>query len=113
MAVHRRVGVEVYDPEFGRGALQPLEMCRRMHPLELLEGGQWRVVIREVGIQALRDQVIADGTQALGCLGMVRTHVVQMAIAMGDESRDTHCNLSVATGTPPAAPRPAMERVED
>ncbi len=96
--VHGRVRIEMNDAQLRRGALQALEMRRSMHALELLEARLRRVVIGKVRIQSLSDQVIADGIQALRGLGVVGTHVVQLAIAMGDECSARHYGLSAADG---------------
>jgi hypothetical protein len=61
-----------------------------MHAHQLLEGRERRVVIHEIGIDPLGDQVIADGGKALRALRVMRTHVVQLAVAMGDEGCGRH-----------------------
>jgi hypothetical protein len=56
----------------------------------LLESRQRRVVINEIGIDALGDQVIVDGSEALRAFRVMRPHIVQLAVAMGDEGSGRH-----------------------
>jgi len=90
MRVHRGIRVEVHDALFRRGALDALQMGGRMHAHQLLEGRERCVVVDEVGIDPLGDQVIVDGGQALRALRMMRTHVMQLAVTMGDEGGSRH-----------------------
>ena len=90
MRIHRSVGIEMDDPHFRRGALDAFEMRGRMDAQQLFEGGQRRVVVHEIGVDALGDQVIVDGGQTLRAFRVMRPHVVQLAVAMGDEGSGGH-----------------------
>ena len=75
-------------------------MGSRMHAQQLLEGSQRRVVIHEIGVDALGDQVIVDGGETLRAFRVMRTHVVQLAVAMGDKGSTSLVSLC----------EPALER---
>jgi hypothetical protein len=47
-------------------------------------------VVVEIGIDPLGDQVIVDGRKTLRTFRVMRTHVVQLAVAMGDEGSGRH-----------------------
>ena len=57
---------------------------------QLLEGGERCIVIAEIGIDPLSNQVIIDGSQTLRAFRMMRTHIMQQAVAMGDEGSGCH-----------------------
>ena len=90
MRVHRGVRVEMHDAVFRRGTLDAFQVRRRMHAQQLLERGERRVVIDEIRIEPLGDQVIVDGGQTLRAFRMMRAHVVQLAVAVGDEGSGCH-----------------------
>jgi hypothetical protein len=96
VSVHRRVRIEVHDAQLGRGALESFQMPGGMHAMQLLQGRQGGVVIDKIRIEPLRNQVIADRGEALRSFRMIGTHVVQLAVAVGDEGSGGHCFLSVA-----------------
>ncbi len=67
-----------------------------VHTLRLCEGRQGGGVIDEIGIDALGDQVVVDGGETLRAFRVMRTHVMQLAVAMGDEGSGRHLfSLSV------------------
>jgi len=80
----------VHHPHFRRSPLDALQMGGRMDPEQLLEGRQRCVVINEIGVDALRNQVIVDSRETLRAFRVMRTHVVQLAVAMGDEGSGCH-----------------------
>ena len=57
---------------------------------QLFEGGEWRVVIDEIRVNSLSDQVIVDGSQTLRAFRVMRTHIVQLAITMGNDGSGCH-----------------------
>lgn len=61
-----------------------------MNAQQLLEAGKRRIVINEIGINPLRDQVIVDGGKTLGALRVMRSHIMQLTVAMGDEGSGRH-----------------------
>ena len=65
-------------------------MGSRVHPQQLLKGGKRCVVVNEIGINTLSNQVIIDGGQTLWAFRVMRTHVMQLAVAMGDEGSGCH-----------------------
>jgi hypothetical protein len=57
---------------------------------QLFKGGERRVVVDEIGVDPLGDQVIIDGGQTLRAFRVMRTHVVQLAVTMGDDGSGRH-----------------------
>jgi hypothetical protein len=84
--VRAHVGVGVHRVQaFGRRGLEDLAHVERgVGAAELLFGGQRRVVGNHVVEQALDQQVVVDGAQALGAFRVVRAHVVAGAVGVGD-----------------------------
>ena len=54
------------------------------------QAGQQAVVIHEVGVDTLGDQVIVDSGETLRAFRVMRTHVMQLAVAMGDKGSGRH-----------------------
>ena len=61
-----------------------------MHPQQLLEGRQRCVVVNKISINALSDHVVIDGSKALRAFRVMRAHVMQLAVAVGDEGSGCH-----------------------
>ena len=61
-----------------------------MDAQQLLEGGDRGVVINEIGVDPLGDQVVIDGGETLRAFRVMRTHVVQLAVTMGDDGSGRH-----------------------
>jgi hypothetical protein len=72
------------------GLLLVVDVVTRMHPQQLLDFRQRRVVKLQVNIKPRSDQTIIDGAQSIGALRMMRTHVVLPAVAMGNEGGGCH-----------------------
>ena len=90
MRTHRRIRVEVGNSLLRRRALDPLQMRSRMYAQQLFKGCQRCVVVGEIGIDPLRDQVVADGGEAGGRLRMIGAHIVQLAISVRNECGSGH-----------------------
>ena len=88
--IHRGIGIEVHHAQFRRGTLDALEVGGRMHTQQLFERSQRRIVIHEVGVDTLGDQVIVDSGETLRAFRVMRTHVMQLAVAMGDKGSGRH-----------------------
>jgi len=69
-----------------RGVADGSHIFERMHARQLLIGSQRRFVAREPRREARRDQLVLDGGEPLGALGMVRPHVVLQAVGVRDKS---------------------------
>lgn len=65
-------------------------MRGRVNTQQLFEGSERCVVIDKIGIDPLSDQVIIDGCQALRTFRVMRTHIVQLAITMGNDGSGCH-----------------------
>lgn len=61
-----------------------------MNTHKLLESRKRRVVIIEIGVDSLSDEMIVDGGKTLRAFRVMRAHVVQLAVAMGDEGSGRH-----------------------
>ena len=90
MRVHCSVRIEMNYTMFRRGALDAFQMRSRMHAQQLFKGCQWGIVINKVGIKPLRDEVIADSGQTLRAFRVMRTHVMQLAVAVGNKGSGRH-----------------------
>ena len=84
-------------------------MGGRMDTQQLLKRGQRRIVINEIRINPLGDQMIIDGGKTLRTLRVMRTHIVQLTVAMGDEGSGCHLfSFSLRTGALGGARRNAI-----
>jgi hypothetical protein len=61
-----------------------------MNPQQLLECRQRRIVINKIGIDPLSDQMVIDRCQTLRTFRVMRAHIMQLAVAMGDEGSGCH-----------------------
>ena len=61
-----------------------------VNPQQLFKGRQRSIVIAEISIDALRNQMVIDRGQTLRTLRVMRAHVVQLAVAMGNEGSGGH-----------------------
>ena len=78
------------NTQLGGCTLDALKVRSRMDAQQLFEGRRRRVVVNEIGIDSLGNQVIVDGSQTLRAFRMMRTHIMQLAVAMGDEGSGCH-----------------------
>jgi len=105
MRIHGGIRIEMDDAMLGRSTLDALEVRCRMDAQQLFEGCQRGIVINKIGIDPLRNQVIIDGRQTLRAFRVMRPHVVQLAVAMGNESSGCHFvvlfRLFVSSNRPP------------
>ena len=83
-------GVKVHDAMFGRSTLDALKVRGGMNAHQLFKGGERRIVIDKIGVDPLGNQVIVDGCEALRTFRVMRTHVVQLAVTMGDDGSGRH-----------------------
>ena len=95
MRIHRGIRVQMYDAGFGRSSLDAFEVRSRVDSQQLLKGRQRCVVINEIGIDPLRYEVIVDGRQTLRTFRVVRAHIMQLTVPVGDEGCCCHllCSL--------------------
>ena len=84
--VHRRIRIEVHGAPFRGRVADRAHVIGRMHPRELLVGGERRLVAHELRADIRAGDVLFDRAQALRALGMVRAHVVLQAVGVGDKS---------------------------
>jgi hypothetical protein len=82
---HGGIRVEVDDAALGCVLADMAHVFRRVDADDLLQRGEGRIVESQIEIQPGGDQPVADGGEALRALRMVRTHIVQPAVAVGDE----------------------------
>lgn len=73
-----------------------------MHTQQLFKSSQRRIVINEIGINPLGNQVIVDSGKTLRALGVMRTHIVQLTVTMGDKGSGRHL-FSLCEPAPEAA----------
>ena len=99
VGVHVGVGVDRMEAFLRRSVHQLVDVIRRMGAAELLHGGQRRVVGNHVVEQALDQQVVVDGAQALGAFGVVVAHVVQGTVGVRDVGGQ-HGSRSPVPGQP-------------
>ena len=74
--VHRGVRIEMHRPRARRGLADRFHVLQRMHAAKLLVARERRVVAREVLAEAGSDELVLDGREALGALGMMHAHFV-------------------------------------
>jgi MoxR-like ATPase len=89
-----------------------------MHARQLLVGGERRVVALEELSNPRGDQLILDGREALGTLGVPRTHLVLEAVGVRDECHSHASNhtlynraMLLKTQFKPAAARTPLEQL--
>ena len=56
-----------------------------MRAQQMLRIGNRRIMVGKIKIETGGDQPVLDRADAVGTLGVVRAHVVQQAVAVGDE----------------------------
>ena len=84
--VHAGVWVDPEVAFFGSGIQDALHVFGRVGACELCVGGQGRVIAAHVVQQALGQQHVIDGAQALGTFGMIFPHFVACAVEVRDVS---------------------------
>ena len=70
--------------------LHVVDVFPRMYPQQLRFVGQRGIVKLQIDVESGSNQPIADRTQSIRTLWMVRTHVVLPAVAMGDKGGNRH-----------------------
>jgi hypothetical protein len=85
MRVHRRVGIEVADTRLGARRLDGGDVVFIVHACNLFTRRGGRFEMRDMRVEAARDQAVGHGVEPVGALGMIRSHVVQPARRMRDE----------------------------
>ena len=84
--VHGRVGIEMHDAKARRRGLNGIEITRLVHALQLLARGFGRFALLHVVDEPRGNQLIVNRRQPRRAFGVMRAHVVQQAIAVGNES---------------------------
>ena len=84
MGVHRGVGIQVHNTGLGRGGFDFINVRRIVHPNQLIPARGGSLVLAQQAKQPRGDKLILDGAQALGRLGVIASHIVQLALRMGD-----------------------------
>ena len=82
---HSRIRVEVNNAALWRALGNPAHVFRRMNPFNLLESSKGCIVEGQVHVQTCGYQPIVDGGKPLGTFGMMRAHVVQPTVTVGNE----------------------------
>jgi hypothetical protein len=80
--VHRRVRVEVHGAGLRRHFADRPHVLHRMHPRELLVGGERRFEPGQDRIEPRGDELVLDRREPLRPLGMMASHLVLEAIGM-------------------------------
>ncbi len=84
IGAHRGVGIDVVQARGRRFRLDRRDVSRAVHARELVALRRRRRVMHEVAVESGADQAIADRTQPVGALGVIRPHVVQQRRRVGD-----------------------------
>ena len=91
MRIERRVGIDKMQAGFGAGSHDLVDIALAMNARDLLARRFRRRVVLQITVDSGSDQAIADRSEAIRALRMVRAHIVQATRRMRDV-RDGHGN---------------------
>src|SRR5206468_5694875 len=77
--IERGIGIEKNQPVFRARTLDLFDITQPMHASDLVARCTRRRVMAQVTVDARRHQAIADGSETIRTLRMVRSHFVQKA----------------------------------